>query len=54
VCEQHFQAAYQLALFAAAHALDFLGNVLDVGSREHPGPQQRSLLVGPAVEIAFI
>ena len=42
------QAADQLALFRPAHAVEFLGDMLDVGLRQLARAQEFSLLPAPA------
>ncbi len=52
--EQDRQAADELALFRPADALDFLGDVLDVGFAGPAGAQQRRLLLAPGVEVPLV
>ncbi len=48
--QQRFQPIDQFTLFAAPHALDLLGDMVDIGSRQPAGAQQSRLLIGPGVE----
>jgi hypothetical protein len=52
--DKHGHAAGELALFALAHVLNLLGNVLDVESIEVPPAQQSRLLLGPSDDIGFV
>jgi ABC-type phosphate/phosphonate transport system substrate-binding protein len=52
--EEDDKAADKLTLLAPAHALDLLGNMLDVGGGQFAGAKQGGLLVGPGVEIALV
>jgi hypothetical protein len=52
--QEHGETADQFALLRPAHAVDFLGDVLDVGLSQLSGPQQFSLLAAPGVEIAIV
>ena len=54
VKQEDVQSADQLALFRPAHAVDFLGDVLDVGLCELAGAQEFGLLAAPGVEIAIV
>jgi len=48
------QKAYELALLRPAHAVDFLGDVLDVGLSQLSRAQKLSLLTAPGKKIAVI
>jgi hypothetical protein len=48
------QAADQLTLLDSAHALDFLGNVLDIRLGQFAGAQKPRLFIGPGVKIVII
>ena len=48
------QAADQLALLRPAHAVDFLGDMLDVGLSQFPSSQELGLLAAPGEEIALV
>ena len=52
--KQDRQSADQLALLGPAHALDFLGDVLDIRLRKFASAQQPGLFVGPGVKIPII
>ena len=52
--EEDAQAADQLALFGPAHAVDFLGDLLDVGLCELSRPQEFGLLTAPGKEVAIV
>jgi hypothetical protein len=54
VQQENAQSADQLALLGPAHAVDFLGDVLDVGLCELAGVQELGLLAAPAVEITIV
>ncbi len=48
------QSAHKLALLRPPHAVDFLGDVLDVGLRKLTPPQELRLLAAPGVKIAVV
>src|SRR5689334_12107871 len=52
--QQDAQAADEFALLRPAHAVDFLGDVLDVGLGQFSRPEEFSLLSAPGVEIAIV
>ena len=52
--QQDSEATDQFALFGPAHALDFLGDVFDVGLNQLSGAQQLRLLKAPGKKIAII
>jgi hypothetical protein len=52
--QQDPKATGEFALFASAHAFDFLGDVGEVRSRHLSAAQQRRLLIGPGIEITII
>lgn len=52
--QQDGQAASEFTLFALAHALDFLGNVLNIGEAEFSRSQQGGLFISPGIEILFV
>ena len=52
--QEDAQATDELALLRPAHAVDFLGDMLDVGLSQFSRPQQFGLLSAPGVEIAII
>ncbi len=52
--QQDRQPADQFALLASAHALDFLGDKLDIRLGQTAGAQQPGLFIGPGVEIPVV
>jgi hypothetical protein len=54
VKQQNGEPVNQFPLLGLTHTLDFLGDILNIGGRQIAGPQQRSLLVRPSVEISIV
>ena len=54
VQKEHGKAADQFALFGLSHALDFLGDVFNVGLGQFSGAQKPGLLIRPGVEVLFV
>src|SRR5208337_1832397 len=52
--QEDFESADELAFFGSPHAVDFLGDMLDVGLGESAGSQQFGLLAAPGIEIAVV
>ena len=52
--QEDAQAADQLALLRPPHAVDFLGDMLDVGLSQFPRSQELGLLAAPGEEIALV
>jgi hypothetical protein len=52
--QKHGQAIDQLPLLAPAHALDFLGDVLDIRFGQAASTQQIGLFVRPGVKILIV
>jgi len=52
--QQRNHAADEFAFFASAHALDFLGDIDEVGLGKLAGAQKRRLLMAPGVEIPIV
>jgi len=52
--EQHCQPVHEFPPLASTHALDFLGDMLDVGGGELAGTQQRRLFFRPGVKITLV
>jgi hypothetical protein len=54
VQQENAQAADEVALLGASHALDFLGDVLDVGLGEPAAAQQLGPLEAPGKKVAVV
>ena len=54
VKQEDAEAADQLTLFRPAHAVDFLGDMLDVGLSQLSRSQQVGLLAAPGIKIAIV